>query len=335
MRRLLVLPACIAVLALAPAAHGEPSWAQPQIKVVVASGLMAPSAQQFRPNAALTRAELAEIVAAITRREQVVREPQRPVTLAELDRAVVRALGLGPAAREVRRKLVRAGLKPPGRAGTEIVARLLRLRYNHPAEQDGLELLPGDAVTRAETAFTVARILELSQEELVWTNDLAMSLALPRFTPWQKRVLARAVRFVGFPYVWGGSSEGPQAPFGVPSRGGFDCSGFVWRVYKLERFAEAPSLGSTLLGRTTYDMSAEMPRTQRIATAELAPGDVVFFGDRGPRSRPKEIGHMGIYVGGGWFVHSSSQGTTIAPLAGWYATSFAWGRRVLAEAKLA
>jgi cell wall-associated NlpC family hydrolase len=41
---------------------------------------------------------------------------------------------------------------------------------------------------------------------------------------------------------------------------------------------------------------------------------------------------MGIYVGNGWMVHSSRNGTTLQPLSGWYETSFAWGRRPLAEA---
>ena len=36
------------------------------------------------------------------------------------------------------------------------------------------------------------------------------------------------------PYIWGGTSDGPETEFGVSSRGGYDCSGFVWRVYKLE-----------------------------------------------------------------------------------------------------
>jgi hypothetical protein len=43
---------------------------------------------------------------------------------------------------------------------------------------------------------------------------------------------------------------------------------------------------------------------------------------------------MGIYAGGGWFVHSSSQGTTMTTLTGWYADRFAWGRRPLREAGL-
>ncbi|HJR94058.1 MAG TPA: NlpC/P60 family protein, partial [Gaiellaceae bacterium] len=71
-----------------------------------------------------------------------------------------------------------------------------------------------------------------------------------------------------------------------------------------------------------------------IARKALQPGDVVFFGDRGVRSKPAEVGHMGIYVGNDWIVHSSRFGTTLAPLEDWYETRFAWGRRPLAEAGL-
>jgi cell wall-associated NlpC family hydrolase len=66
----------------------------------------------------------------------------------------------------------------------------------------------------------------------------------------------------------------------------------------------------------------------------LVPGDVIFFGDRGPKSKPAQIGHSGIYVGGGWFVHASSNGVTLQPLEGWYHARFAWARRPLAEAGL-
>ena len=43
---------------------------------------------------------------------------------------------------------------------------------------------------------------------------------------------------------------------------------------------------------------------------------------------------MGIYVGNGWFIHSSEYGVALARLDGWYAKEFAWGRRPLAEAGL-
>jgi peptidoglycan endopeptidase LytE len=116
--------------------------------------------------------------------------------------------------------------------------------------------------------------------------------------------------------------------------GGFDCSGFVWRVYKLQPFAGAPALSGVLQGRTTYAMSGEVPASERLPIEALQPGDVVFFGSKGPSSKPADIGHTGIYVGDGWFVHSSDHGVTLEPMTGWYQTRFAWARRPLAEAGL-
>jgi cell wall-associated NlpC family hydrolase len=333
MRRGLSLVFVLAALAGAPGAHAA-SWAQPQIRIVVATGLMGPSVENFRPQGALTRAALGQIVANLTGEPQVVADPTRKVRLRELDRALVRAVGLGDAARTFRRKVKAAGLRPPRRLGFEVVARLLRLRYNHPAARDWLELRPQDVVTRAETAYSVARVLELGDWERASVTELARRFAVPAYTAWKRRILTQGVRFVGYPYVWGGTSEFRQTLFGVTSRGGFDCSGFVWRVYKLQAYAGAPQLQSVLRGRTTYQMSGEFPRSQRITRDRLRPADVVFFGAHGPRSRPSEVDHMGIYLGKGWMVHSSSQGATLVPLTGWYDNRFAWARRPLAEAGL-
>ena len=330
MRRVAVL-ATVSLLVFAPSATAA-SWAESHIRAAVASGLMGPSVARFRPDDPLKRRELATIVTGITRREQVVVDPDRAVTISELDRALVRALGLGSAAERVRTELRSAGLTPAGRVGWETIARLVGLRYNHPAPRDSRELLPTDPATRAEAAYSVARVLRLSESDLTRASEAARSFDLPALTRWQTRVLQRAVRFVGFPYVWGGTSESRQTIFGVTSRGGFDCSGFVWRVYKLEPFSGAPALASALRGRTSYQMAGEVPRSRRLSLPSLRAADLVFFGERGPASSPAQVGHMGISLGGGWFVHSSSQGTTIAPLSGWYATSFAWGRRPLAEA---
>src|SRR5919204_4030380 len=171
-----------------------------------------------------------------------------------------------------------SGLSVPSRFGNETVARLLGLRTNHPAKDDDLELLPSDPVTRAETAYSVAKILRFRGWEPQYAEDAADTFALPRLGAWQKRILNTAVRFVGFPYVWGGTHETAEAPFGVKSRGGFDCSGFVWRVYKLQAYPGGAALNATIKGRTTYQMSGEVPRSQRIAFAKLAAADVLFFG---------------------------------------------------------
>ena len=75
-------------------------------------------------------------------------------------------------------------------------------------------------------------------------------------------------------------------------------------------------------------------RAERISAANLQPADVLFFGNKGPKSSPNDIDHTGIYLGNGWFVQSSDEGVTVLPFDGWYAGSFAWGRRPLHEAGL-
>jgi cell wall-associated NlpC family hydrolase len=217
-----------------------------------------------------------------------------------------------------------------------VAARLLSLRINHPAAQDGLELRPRDPATRAEAAYSAARVLGLGGDQVAAVEGSAAGLVLPVYSAWQQRVLTTAVRFIGFPYVWGGTSEKPHKPFRVQTRGGFDCSGFVWRVFRLEVYQGGAKLTGVLRGRTTYEMSGEVPRSSRIAFARLQPADVVFFGDHGPKSKPTEVGHMGIYLGSGWMIHSSGQGVAVVRVtSGWYRQRFAWARRPLTEAGLA
>jgi cell wall-associated NlpC family hydrolase len=135
--------------------------------------------------------------------------------------------------------------------------------------------------------------------------------------------------------VFAGTSERPQTVLGQAVPGGFDCSGFVWRVYKLASYSVGTPLADTLKGRTTYAMSGEVPASERIPFDSLESGDVLFFGTLGPRSKPAQVYHTGIYLGGGWMIHSSGTGVTLSPIAtGYYTKSFAWARRPLAEAGL-
>jgi cell wall-associated NlpC family hydrolase len=260
--------------------------------------------------------------------------PAKAVTVKQLDAALVAYLGLGAAAREIQSTLKTAGLQPPANTGTEAVARMLGLRLNHPAGQDFLEILPNQAVTRAEAAYSFAQVLQLSDEATQAVRQAADTFTLPQFTAWQQQILTTAVRYVGYPYVWGGTDPTPETEFGVRSAGGFDCSGFVWRVYKLTAYPDEGDLASVLRGRTTYVMSGEVPRSQRITAAKLQPGDVMFFGAKGPKSSPTIVDHTAIYLGNGWFVQSSGEGVTLLPFAGWYTQRFAWARRPLREAGL-
>jgi cell wall-associated NlpC family hydrolase len=261
--------------------------------------------------------------------------PSQAVSIKQLDAVVVGYLGLGDAARAIQTTLREAGLEPPANTGTEAVARLLGLRLNHPAQDDDLEILPYRPATRAEAAYSFAQLLHLDGSALDDVRRAATSFTLPTLTPWQRRILATAVHYVGYPYVWGGTSPTAETEFGVRSAGGFDCSGFVWRVYKLTPYEGEGSLASVLRGRTTYEMSAEVPRRMVVPAAKLQPADVMFFGAHGPGSKPSEVDHTALYLGNGWFVQSSDEGVTLLPFDGWYAHSFAWGRRPLREAALA
>jgi cell wall-associated NlpC family hydrolase len=339
MRRPVAIAAALTALALVPAsgtASGSAkNWAQPEIRIVVAHGLLAPSVASFRPNDPLVRSDLADLEAGLTDSAPVtVPNPTASVTMAGLDSGLVGALGLAATARSFYLAARDAGLAPPARFGSEVVARLLELRYNHLAAHDDLELLPSDPATRAEAAYSAARILGFSGSETDDVTTASLSFVLPELTPWQKRILRTALHLIGYPYVWGGTSELPEAPFRVQAHGGFDCSGFVWRVYKLQKYAGGSALSKTLRGRTTYQMSGEVPRSERVTFANLQPADVLFFGAAGPHSKPAQVDHTGIYLGNGWFIHSSSQGVYLSTLTGWYRDRFAWARRPLAEAGL-
>jgi cell wall-associated NlpC family hydrolase len=246
----------------------------------------------------------------------------------------VATLGLTDTAKLFTQSAKIAGLAPPARFGTESVARLLGLRTNHPASLDNIEVSPNEPASHAEAAYSAARILHFGEWDAASTEQLAATFVLPALTPWQKQVLTTAVRFIGYPYIWGGESETTSSPYGPQVHGGFDCSGFVWRVYKVQSYPNARRLADTLRGRTTYTMSGEVPAAKRIPFAKLQPADVIFFGAGGPRSKPAQVDHMGIYLGNGWFIHSSGYGVAVATLSGWYAKRLAWGRRPLAEAGL-
>ena len=339
-----------------------PNWAKPQITTVVAHGLMgATSVRTFKPNASLTVQTLTDLGAGLvdelgpppaasqapadtttgttdTGTTTTTPDGSESAAMATLDRQLVIALGLRHQAWQFRQAALAAGLKAPKRFGTEVVARLLGLRINHPAAQDDLELRPQDTATRAEAAYSAAQILGFGYLADSWQiasiKQLAATVSLPTLTTWQQQILNVAFSKIGMPYVWGGTSDNTEAPFGITAPGGYDCSGFIWRVYKLQSYPNEGNLASVIQGRTTYSMSVEVPKSARVPFAKLEPADVIFFGSNGPQSSGGQIIHTGIYVGNGWFIHSSGQGVALAQLSGWYRTEFAWGRRPLREAGL-
>ena len=337
-RRTVLAVLAIALLAATPplASAAKRSWAQREIKLVTSKGVMTAPGGAFRPDDALTPGELAALVTGLTGTPtRLPASPDGRVTIAQLDAQLVGALGLGDEATLFYRAARAVGLKPPARFGREVVARLLGLRYNHPAGEDNLELVWSDPATRAEAAYSAAQILRFRGWETKSIEDETLQLEFPELTEWQQKLLNYAFGLVGYPYVWGGTSTARQAPFGVGTPGGFDCSGFLWQVYKLHAYPGGTGLGDVIRGRTAAQMAGEVARGKRIGFAKLEPGDLVFFGSGGPRAKAASVDHAGIYVGSGWIVHSSRYGVALAKLEGWYMERFAWGRRPLAEAGLA
>ena len=112
-------------------------------------------------------------------------------------------------------------------------------------------------------------------------------------------VVGIAMRYLGTPYVWVGAS---------PS--GFDCSGLVMYVYS--------QVGVSLPHSSYAQYAAGVP----VSYGDLQPGDLVFFDG---------LGHVGIYVGGGNFIHAPHTGDVvkISSLSGWYASTFVGARRIL------
>jgi cell wall-associated NlpC family hydrolase len=96
----------------------------------------------------------------------------------------------------------------------------------------------------------------------------------------RSEVVSIAKRYLGAPYRWGAS--GPNS---------FDCSGFTMFVYS--------QVGVSL----PHSSRAQIGSGQRVSMSDLQPGDLVFFGS--------PIHHVGIYVGGGSYIHAPHTGAVV------------------------
>ena len=113
-------------------------------------------------------------------------------------------------------------------------------------------------------------------------------------------VVGIAMQYLGTPYVWAGASPA-----------GFDCSGFVMYVYA--------QVGVSL----PHSSGAQYGYGVAVSQGELQAGDLVFFDG---------LGHVGIYVGGGQFIHSPHTGDVVKISSlgdSWYAATYVGARRIL------
>ena len=116
-------------------------------------------------------------------------------------------------------------------------------------------------------------------------------------------VVATTQRFLGLPYLWGGTSGF-----------GFDCSGLVEMAYRLHGIV------------IPRDADAQARSGRAVARSALRPGDLVFFASSGA------VHHVGMYVGGGRMLHAPGTGVGVrydALSSVPYAAQYAGARRYL------
>jgi peptidoglycan DL-endopeptidase CwlO len=240
------------------------------------------------------------------------------------DRSVVRDLQasrerIGRARRELlaNRRIVRAELATAARHRAAIEAVLTQRRALLRRSQGDLALLEATERRQQAAQFAIAQArlsrLQAQQRRIesergdapaaAAAGGVALPLgagapagSAPAASPGIGRpdVVGYAMQLIGTPYQWGGSS--PES--------GFDCSGFVTHVYG--RF------GKPLPHYTGGQWGAG----SRVSREQLEPGDLVFFDG---------LGHDGIYVGGGQFIHSPHTGDRVKISSvdeGWYGNRY-------------
>lgn len=156
---------------------------------------------------------------------------------------------------------------------------------------------------------------EDTQEEVVETpttnnttttgDDTTTAPTLPSLSTNGDQIVSFAKQYLGYRYVYGGTS---------PSSG-FDCSGFVYYVFK--------SCGYNI----SRSCSAQASSGTAVTKSQLQPGDVVFFNNTSNGA----IGHVGIYIGNGNMIHAAnpSRGVVTDTInSGYYNTYYYSARRI-------
>ena len=106
--------------------------------------------------------------------------------------------------------------------------------------------------------------------------------------PTPEGLVVTAKRFMGVPYLWGGTSAK-----------GMDCSGFTKTVFFLNGIDLLRDSSKQARQGAAVPLDAEL--------SQLKKGDLLFFGRGARGGRPERVAHVGIYLGDKLFIHSSER----------------------------
>ena len=196
------------------------------------------------------------------------------------------------------------------RAGASTETEILGMLYNGTVVQ--LTGEEGDWYTisyNGATAYLHKDYIRLADEEAEAEASSAGTYSMETHEL-KASVVDEACTHIGAPYVYGGSS---------PS--GFDCSGFTSYVYKQFGY----SISRTASSQLDCGVSVERDALQM--------GDLVFFRD--PSITSKAASHVGIYIGGGQFVHATSSRTGYVKVSylseTYFDTYYVGARRIITD----
>jgi peptidoglycan DL-endopeptidase CwlO len=199
------------------------------------------------------------------------------------------------AARAAAKREIEAGLAERQELLSSIRGEIERLRAEEARRQ---EILRQQAALRLSSQ-------EAAEQHVIDTSVIGAGAETPEaaIAPPSRYggVVGIAMQYLGIPYVWAGASPAS----------GFDCSGFIMYVYA--------QVGVSLPHQAALQYNYGVP----VSYDQLAPGDLVFFNG---------LGHAGIYIGGGQFIHAPHTGDVvkISSLSdSWYAATYYGARRIL------
>ena len=203
------------------------------------------------------------------------------------------------AEREAAKREVEAGLAQRQQLLGSIKGEIAQLQAEEARRQAQLRA-EAEARLRSELAAQQQAVNQANATDAVGASAISPDGTATVAPPSQYGgVVGIAMQYLGVPYVWGGAS---------PS--GFDCSGFVQYVYA--------QVGVSLPHHAADQWNYGTP----ISQDQLEPGDLVFFDG---------LGHVGIYIGGGQFIHAPHTGDVvkISSLSdSWYAATYVGARRI-------